>query len=248
MTPMSPRTLRPYTAFVSPKSVPGLMAWWDASSPTYLFDATSGGSEVAADGAVARWEDRSGSGNHATQSTSGYRPVRKLAVIGGKDAVRFDGTDDGMPFPALTATTFTVVAVGQKWNAATDIAFLIGQDTSYSPYGLSEATAGTFLSTTAVPIRYSSTRALNRSTSFLVSFDSNYGLYVDGAEFALPNASNSAGQVSYFNELGCRRFPPTSGKIFGKLDVGELCFYNRVLSTSERRNVERYLRARWGTP
>lgn len=67
---------------------------YDFSNPSTLYDATSGGSLVAADGAIARAEDLSGNGNHVTQSASGSRPTRKVAYENGIDAALFDGTAD----------------------------------------------------------------------------------------------------------------------------------------------------------
>ena len=87
----------------SPASVTGLQAWYDASDASTLYDATSGGSLVSADGAVARWQDKSGNARHITQATSGYRPLRKTAVQGGLDVMRFDGTDDFMSVASSTA-------------------------------------------------------------------------------------------------------------------------------------------------
>jgi len=104
----------------------GLQLWLDASDATTLYDATSGGSLVAADGGVARWEDKSGNARHATQSTSGDRPLRKTSVQGGKDVLRFDGTSDFMTVPSSTAafkflhdgdsTVFLVVKTGTSAN------------------------------------------------------------------------------------------------------------------------------------
>lgn len=74
-----------------PRKIGGLELWLDASSAETLYDATSGGSLVAADGGVARWEDKSGNGRHATQGTSGRRPTRKSAAQNGLDVLRFDG-------------------------------------------------------------------------------------------------------------------------------------------------------------
>jgi hypothetical protein len=78
----------------SPADISGLQLWLDAADPAVLFDATSSGSLVAADGAVARWQDKSGNNRHATQSTSGNRPLRKAAVQNGKDCLRFDGANN----------------------------------------------------------------------------------------------------------------------------------------------------------
>lgn len=67
---------------------------YDFSNPSTLYDATSGGSLVAADGAIARCEDLSGNGNHMTQSASASRPQRKVASQNGQDSALFDGTAD----------------------------------------------------------------------------------------------------------------------------------------------------------
>jgi hypothetical protein len=81
-----------------------LQLWLDASDASTLFDATTGGSLVAADGGVARWEDKSGNGRHATQGTSGNRPLRKTAIQGGRDVLRFDGSDNSLSIASSTAT------------------------------------------------------------------------------------------------------------------------------------------------
>jgi len=78
----------------SPRSLPGLGLWLDASDPSTLYDATTGGSLVAANGAVARLEDKSGNGRHLTQATLNNRPLRKTSVQNGRDALEFDGTND----------------------------------------------------------------------------------------------------------------------------------------------------------
>jgi len=101
----------------------GLQLWLDAADASTLYDATTGGSLVAADGGVARWEDKSGNGRHATQGTSADRPARKTAIQGGKDVLRFDGSNDFLSIPSSTATfnflhdgDSTVFAV-YKWTA-----------------------------------------------------------------------------------------------------------------------------------
>jgi hypothetical protein len=68
--------------------------WLDAADPSTLFDATSGGSLVAANGAIARWEDKSGNARHATQTTLANRPTRRIGVQNVLDIVRFDGSNN----------------------------------------------------------------------------------------------------------------------------------------------------------
>lgn len=86
------------TVFSGPSSLAGLQLWLDASDASTLFDATTGGSLVAADGTVKRWEDKSGNARHATESTNG--PTRKTSVQNGLGTLDFDGTDDTLQIPS----------------------------------------------------------------------------------------------------------------------------------------------------
>ena len=72
----------------------GLQLHLDAADPLTMFTATSGGSPVAANGAVARWEDKSGNGRHLTQAISGSRPLRRTNQQNGFDAIELDGSND----------------------------------------------------------------------------------------------------------------------------------------------------------
>ena len=94
----------PSASLGAPTEITGLQLWLDASDSATLFDATSGGSAVAADGGVARWEDKSGNSRHATQGTSANRPARKTAIQGGLDVLRFDGSNDSLSIASSTAT------------------------------------------------------------------------------------------------------------------------------------------------
>lgn len=95
--------------------------WLDASDSATLYDATTGGSLVAANGQVARWEDKSGNGRHFTQSTAGYRPVRKTAIRNSKDVLLFDGLDDGLESTTFVnlGTQHAIVAVAFSANYTT---------------------------------------------------------------------------------------------------------------------------------
>jgi hypothetical protein len=111
------------SAFSDPTSISGLQLWLDAADASTLYDATSGGSLVAADGAVARWEDKSGNNRHATQSESAARPMRKASEKNNNDLLRFDGSDDFLSIASSTAAfgflsgqNSTVFAV-YKWTA-----------------------------------------------------------------------------------------------------------------------------------
>jgi len=87
MCPMSPRLLRPRASGgFSPKTIAGLQLWLDAA------DASS---VTTVSGAASQWNDKSGNGRHATQTTANNRPAYD-GVIGGKAALTFDGANDAM--------------------------------------------------------------------------------------------------------------------------------------------------------
>jgi len=86
------------SVLTSPTNLAGLQLWLDASDASTLFDATTGGSLVAADGTVKRWEDKSGNARHATESTNG--PTRKTSVQNGLGTLDFDGTNATLQIPS----------------------------------------------------------------------------------------------------------------------------------------------------
>jgi hypothetical protein len=68
--------------------------WVDFADASTYYDAVSGGSQVAADGTVARIEDKSGNSRHIVQSTALNRATRKVAIQNGLDVLRYDGAND----------------------------------------------------------------------------------------------------------------------------------------------------------
>jgi hypothetical protein len=65
----------------TPRQLPTLVGWFDADDPLTVYGATTGGSLVTTQGGtVKRWEDKSGRGNHATQSDNA---APKLQITSG---------------------------------------------------------------------------------------------------------------------------------------------------------------------
>lgn len=80
-------------------------AWYDPSDLTTLFQDSAGATPVTAAGQpVGRMLDKSGRGNHATQSTADRRPTYQIDSSG-RPFLLFDGTDDGMLTSTITPGT-----------------------------------------------------------------------------------------------------------------------------------------------
>lgn len=85
----------------SPTDLSGLAIWYQGE--TGIYDSTVGGSAVTADAAtIARWEDQSGNGRHATQATAESRPQYDAT----KQAVCFAGYLGGNRFLTAPAYVF----------------------------------------------------------------------------------------------------------------------------------------------
>jgi hypothetical protein len=103
--------------------------WLDFSDQSTLFDATTGGSPVAANGAIARVEDKSGNGRHATQGTLNNRPLRRVGVQNGRDVADFNGVNNVVATSSFGGTqdfTMFVVFNDNSLNSLIFLVFLFG--------------------------------------------------------------------------------------------------------------------------
>ena len=102
--------------------------WYDPSDKSTLFQDVAGTVPVTKDGdPVALMRDKSGNGNHATQTVSASRPVYKTDGI--LHWLVFDGADDSMKITlskALSPSGELTIATGIK-SSATSASMLIEQ-------------------------------------------------------------------------------------------------------------------------
>lgn len=89
-----------------------LQLWLDASDSSSLLDGS--GSPVAPNGELYTWVEKSGYSRNGTQSVATKFPVRKIAILNGKDGVYFDGSNDFLETPVFggnqTFSRFVVFA------------------------------------------------------------------------------------------------------------------------------------------
>jgi hypothetical protein len=107
-------------------------AWFDANDITTLFQDAAGTIPVTALGQpVGKWLDKSGNGNHATQSIAGQRPTYQQDTEGNYN-VTFDGVNDQLVTPLInfTATDKMTVGIGLHviGSASAAVALELGSD------------------------------------------------------------------------------------------------------------------------
>jgi predicted heme/steroid binding protein len=233
----------------------------DASDSSTLYDATTGGSLVAADGGVGRWQDKSGNGRHFTQSTAGSRPQRKISQINGLDALLFDGSNDTLSrspeswayaYPLTVFVVFRATAFNAAYNPLWDFYSSSGGDDA-SNTGLIKSNGKSAIYTAATNFTqptYDGTGAITYSTS------TNYVFSAVIANDSLSSWGNgtsdgthSAGFTLRTNiasepmELGAS----VKFSRYTQWAIGEVVVYNtNALTTINRQSVEAYLMQKWG--
>ena len=228
-----------------PLTITGLKLWLDASDSSSLFDATTGGSVVAADGSIARWQDKSGEANHFTQATSGSRPARKTAQHNSLDTVRFtyqfmEGFSASTVFSGATsATCFAVMRVD---TASGVLLFNIGSASdNWTPFSGNGKVYDDFASNTRRDTGWN----MSLGTLHLLTFESasNWRLLVNGVQqFSASGNTVSFGSSAALLGRNCGEYPANAAA----QDVCEVLLYSSALSTGDREAVEAYLMTKWG--
>jgi hypothetical protein len=213
----------------------------------YWFSADSGVTQDS--GRVSKWKNRAGNGLDAVQISENSRP--KLDHFGDSNhpALEFDGEDDFLGLPPLTATFesgLSIFAMARNDGNACqamlevsngpeidDISFLWDQAAlQYEVFtDVADGQSGAF--TTGEPRLLGVVHDPSGDVSLWMN-----GLANGVAGFGLPVQTNRnqnfVGRTLY---QGC---PTWTG------EIAELIFYARALEPSERQSVEGYLEQKWG--
>jgi len=248
-----------------PSSISGLQLWLDATQG--LFNATSGGSAVTTNAsAVARWEDQSGNGRHATQTISSYRPTLRTSVQNGKNIVRFDGTDDfyeGLSAALLNSTSTNKFSFFMAWVpdlSSRQSAFggggilrkMTNGGTGDNDWYFGVRSGGAFVLniTGGANKAIASTTLLTTNTASVVgdgpssaTVANRVTLFRNTTSETKVLGDGSGGWGNGNGELG-RGF--TSSSYYFKGDFCEVVVYDSVLSSANITSVVDYLKSKWG--
>lgn len=214
----------------TPAQVVGLAAWWDPSNAASL---------TASGGLVSQVDDLSGNGRHLVQATSGNRlstggTVHGLNVLTNPTGQHWMQTATNFPSSFTGGTVFWVGkrAVDSTVSGGPVVSF--GDDHAiYSDLNMYE----TFATTTrrAYPVAAPMTETLVYA---LTGGAGDKRTWINGV-LKFSDTSNTVGWATQFIVSGLG----SSGRYLG--DIGEIVFYDRVLSEDDRLAVELYLRQKW---
>jgi hypothetical protein len=259
------------TWFFDPRSIVGIQLWLDAADSATLFDATTGGSLVVANGGVARWEDKSGQSRHATQSTSGNRPLRKTGVQSSRDVLRFDGTNDFLQvadFLDLTAGQSMTIIAAIKRSATNAYHTIVSKYAQSDADDDNTADGWVFRFESANQLLFSgginavagnSTRVTNSTVdasaftilSVKVSAGAISGATLYRNSSTVPSSAIASGAETLENTsfpvlVGALMYTNNVPLHYLNGDVAEIIIYDTALSDANRELVESYLVSKWG--
>ncbi|MFA5833899.1 MAG: T9SS type A sorting domain-containing protein [Bacteroidota bacterium] len=237
---------------------PGGIGKTDGTSSLKLWlDGADASTKTLNSTAVSQWSDKSGVGNHATQSTSSKQPANNSIGINSRQTITFDGSDDNFVLPSnsvlsnnapcsffclVKPTTLSgyktvfCAGVGGGYTAfetnGTKFNFYDAADGIHTTDGATTLSTGT---TYILDVHISSgtgTAILNMNLNGVNDFTSSattFGTAIGGG-----NSDRTIGGTA-------------SGAQFWSGEIGEVIMYNTKLNSAEKIIVGSFLGTKWGT-
>lgn len=247
------------SAAFAPTDIANLRFWFDASQIGTLWQDSARTTPVASDSdPVGAWDDGSGGALHATQATSGKRPLYKTGIQNGLAGVLLDGVDDLLNLPSATLgvgiTEFHVVKLSTHEMIMEHGDVGAGYKGSYfykngACISLNHIDAGDYTQSTA--LNASAGSGWLGSAAALVTRRVNgthasHDLRKDRAGVSLSSifSVNQSSDLTAIGTLGGRG----NNTLFSAGYLFETVVYNAALSDGDRDTVEAYLQAKWATP
>lgn len=123
----------------APTDLSNLLLWLDAADTASITESG---------GLVSSWNDKSGNGHHATQSTGTRKPVTNSRTVNGLNCLDFDGTNDYLILPSglygLTTGNSNMFIVAAHDNLDRLDPLVVGAGTA-GLYGIYPSSSGTGL-------------------------------------------------------------------------------------------------------
>lgn len=235
--------------FADPASLGGLVLWLNATAIDGLVDTDP----------VVQWDDLSGQGNHATQATEANQPTYVASSINSLPCVRFvtvnaewlavngvigafSGT--GRPFTLIAVLDLATIAGTASW-------FSVGHSGTTTQHLFCFCNSGAYTITKVDDSAVSANVATggDATTNPQVVVIRHTGtattIYVNGTNETSGSSAQDVGAMTVnIATVGARRRSVVGN--FWDGDLGELIIYNRILSDSQRADIETYLGTKWG--
>jgi hypothetical protein len=228
MCAMSPRLLRPVASGFNPKTIAGLVGWWDADDASTI---TLNGSDVS------EWRDKSGNGRHVAMSTAANQPAYAASSLNGRAGIDWGAQGSSKRLSrdslSLTVRDFFIVA---DWDGG---ATFSNTESLITAIGVGNPIGGD--GSTALWRQFSTSDrvVLNNGAS------SNVALPTIASPFVLRSTYTSAAASAACTAFHFGQFANFSNRGWGG-EIYEVIIYDSSLSSSAASRVQKYLASKWG--
>ena len=216
-----------------PTSISGNILWLDGADTS----AFTGGST---------WTDKSGTGNHGINGTSGASSMPSATSWGnGYNAARFVAASKNSVKTTNNTPNYnlTIFYVARIQAAVGYGFFLIDNYSGQRQLAMNSSSFPVALTTLMSSSGgYNTVASFNQSVPFLYTGtlnSSTYTYYSNGTSSGTGSVTSTGTSQYYFGSAN-----GDSGYL--TMDAAEIIIYNSVLSTTNRQTVEAYLRFKWG--
>ena len=227
-------------------------AWTPANITTTIwFDAADSSTITLVGSNVSQWNDKSGNGWNATQSTSGSRPVLTSSALNSRDVITFDGSNDHFVHSLnLSPAPHSVFVVGTRTSSVNSYMTAFSAIAANSAFGCvlslrvdASANWGSYINSWVS----AGTSALNSYLIMgIISPTSTSGTETYSTNGSLTTSSYAA---RYSGDAFNRRSiggDPAFPAGFLEGSIAEIIAFNSALSTDNRQRIEGYLAHKWG--
>jgi len=214
-----------------------------ANSVLWL-DSTDSSTQTMNGSTVSQWSDKSGRGNHATQTTAASQPTRAASGINGRQTITFSGTTSVRVSLSLTLP-YTIVAVGKlSTNNGGYQRLVAGLPDVHLVFGAVNGNYSTFFGSGSAwndITANSPSRSVMQNRIMSVSAGTSTATpYIDGEAL---NTKTSTGSAPTSLAIG--------GVFTGQFwqgECGDVLIYSRALSADELRWLHIGLSRKWSIP
>ena len=215
-----------------------LQLWLTAADATTL--KNSSGAQAANNDFIAKWMDKSGNNNHATQATSGAQPVNQTNSLNGYAGVIFQNDNEGLSGPS--GAYQTIVAV-RSMPGAGHYQYLFSSPANQD-FSIRGGGAGTNYADGPNGNDWSfGTGSASTLTQWI---NGTQGLAGSSANHILvSSAANPTNSTYSLSNIATGQAWSGRG-MNGNDPVYEILAYSSTLNTTQRQIIENYEAATWG--
>lgn len=227
----------------SPAQTSGIKVWLKADVGVY---SDAGTTPSTNGGIVQQWNDQSGNGNHASQTSVGQQPIYRTGEQNGLPGIRFDSTDDYLSGTLSVLTSFTYYAVVKATTNSTINGTILFHGNNAGSAGCVLQRASNATLTLSESGSGNSVNGMTTGTTFTVA------AHFNGASSALSLNSNaatsinagSASMTAFSLNRSDQSEPLSTNK--GDWEYFEVIIYTGSVSAGDEANILAYLQSKWG--